>query len=55
MSAQPSSNSNTGSQPAAPTVILNDSEAQKMYRDTTLYVRETYFPHYNLYNVSIKP
>ena len=37
----------------APAANFDTPEIQKMYRDITIYVKDTYFPHYNLYQVKM--
>ena len=48
----PQSPPNESTPTAAPEVSLNTPEVQKLYRETTVYIRDAYFPHYNLYQVN---
>jgi len=50
MTTPSNSNQNAaGTQPATPTPNLEVPEVHNMYRETTIMIRDKFFPHYNLY------
>ncbi len=48
-----STQNTAGNQPAPPTPSFEvPEEVHKMYKDTTVFIRDKFFPHYNLYQVN---
>ena len=55
MSNQPdaTSQTNQASQGESSEKPFDTVEVQSAYKDVTLFIRDAYFPHYNLYQVKI--
>jgi len=49
--SNPNTQPNPAGKTAAPTANFEIPEIHKQYRDITIYIKDTYFPHYNLYQV----